>query len=330
MGSSQCPRRNLVLFCAGVLLLGCSSDSSPDQAEKSSSSEKLQVTATSGMLTDIVRQVAGSYADVAGLMGEGVDPHLYKPTRNDVKRLMESDVIFYTGLKLEGRMQQTFEQAASRGLAVCPVGEVIPDSELLDADGHPDPHIWMDSLLWGRCVDRVADQLSEVDPDHAEDYRLNASATREQLDQLHRWASDAIATVPMNQRVLVTAHDAFGYFGRAYGLEIRSVQGISTESEAGIRDINDLVGFLVERRIEAIFVESSVSSENIRAVVEGAADQGVTVRIGGELFSDAMGSTGTYEGTYIGMIDHNVTTIVRALGGDVDAGGMQGKLSEHP
>lgn len=317
---------SLLVFC--LLIAGCSGDGS-----QSPRTGKLKVTATSGMVADLVRQVAGEHAEVVSLMGEGVDPHIYKPTRNDVKQLMEADVVFYTGLKLEGRMEDTFQQVSRRGKPIFAVADAIPKSELRVPEGmagHFDPHIWMDVSLWSQCVERVATCLAEADPEHAADYQRNAGIYRAELDELNSWAEQTVQSIPEPQRALVTAHDAFGYFGRRYGLEIRSVQGITTESEAGIRDINDLVDFLVERRIAAIFVESSVSEENILAVIEGAAEKGSQVQIGGELFSDAMGAPGTYEGTYIGMIDHNVTTIARALGGTVSQGGMQGKLSEHP
>jgi manganese/zinc/iron transport system substrate-binding protein len=186
----------------------------------------------------------------------------------------------------------------------------------------------MDVAAWMKCVDAVAAALAEYDPPHADDYRANADGYRARLRDLHDYVGGVIGSIPPAQRVLITAHDAFNYFGRSYGIEVRGIQGISTESEAGLDDINKLVDFIVQRKIPAVFVESSVSDKNVRALVEGAQQRGHPLRIGGSLFSDAMGASGTYEGTYIGMLDHNATTIARALGGEAPAGGMQGRLRE--
>ncbi|MFV1994620.1 MAG: metal ABC transporter solute-binding protein, Zn/Mn family, partial [Verrucomicrobiales bacterium] len=201
------------------------------------------------------------------------------------------------------------------------------DYVLTDAKQHYDPHVWMDVSGWMLALEVVADALSDYDPANADFYSANAEALAGEMSRLDDYARRCIGSIPENQRVLVTAHDAFNYMARAYGLVVRGIQGISTESEAGVRDIEDLVSFLVEENIPAVFVESSVSDKNVRALVEGAAARGHRVRIGGELFSDAMGAAGTYEGTYVGMIDHNVTIITRALGGEAPAGGMAGKLS---
>jgi manganese/zinc/iron transport system substrate-binding protein len=281
------------------------------------------------MVADVVRQVAGERAQVTGLMGEGVDPHLYKPTRSDIRRLSDADVVFYSGLLLEGRMTDTFAQVARRGKPVYAVTEAIDQSYLREPPefaGHYDPHVWMDVSAWIQCARFVAKALGEFDPPHAAEYKANADAYCDELTQLDEYVRKVIASIPEPQRVLVTAHDAFGYFGRAYDIEVRSVQGISTDSEAGVADVNQLVRFIVERKLPAIFVESSVPSRNLQAVIEGAEQQGVEVAIGGELYSDAMGPEGTYEGTYIGMIDHNATIIARALGGEAPERGMNGRL----
>lgn len=328
------------LICRLILLLvavGLSSGCQPAGVNPTSGprwalSEKSPFAAvtTCGMVTDIVQQVAGPRARVKGLLGEGVDPHLYKPTRNDVKQLLEADIVFYSGLQLEGRMSDTFAQIARSGKPVFAVTEGIDEKFLLEPpefQGHFDPHVWMDVKAWSECVHFIGRTLAEVDPTHATEYQQNAAAYRIHLQQLDDYARKSIASIPVAQRVLVTAHDAFGYFGRAYGIEVRSVQGISTESQAGVDDINQLVSFLVERKVPAIFVESSVSEKNIRAIVEGTAQRGSTVSIGGELYSDAMGPTGSYEGTYIGMIDHNVTVVTRALGGSAPEKGLHAKLS---
>jgi manganese/zinc/iron transport system substrate-binding protein len=194
--------------------------------------------------------------------------------------------------------------------------------------GHYDPHVWMDVSAWMKAVEVVARSLGEFDPAHAADYTANAEALNKRLAELDAYARKVIGSIPREQRILVTAHDAFNYFGRKYGIEVRGIQGISTESEAGLQDINRLVDLIVAKKLPAVFVETSVSDKNVRSLVEGAASKGWTVRIGGSLFSDAMGAPGTYEGTYIGMIDHNVTTIARALGGEAPARGMSGGLQE--
>jgi manganese/zinc/iron transport system substrate-binding protein len=288
-----------------------------------------RITCTVGMVADLVREVAGEKAEVEQLLGPGVDPHLYQATRTDVAKLLQADVIFYSGLMLEGRMADTLVRVG-RKRPVYAVTELIDRQSLLDKAGeagHADPHVWMDVSLWKQCVGQVARTLAEFDPPHADYYKQNADRYATTLDALHAYATKALASVPPKSRVLVTAHDAFGYMARAYGLEVRGIQGVSTESEAGIVDVNQLIELLVTRRVKAVFVETSVSQKNAKALLEGAAARGHTVAIGGSLYSDAMGKAGTYEGTYVGMIDHNVTTIARALGGTAPAKGMQGKLA---
>jgi manganese/zinc/iron transport system substrate-binding protein len=288
------------------------------------------IVTTCGMVTDIVREVAGNKAKVVGLMGEGVDPHLYKPTRDDVAKILQADVLFYSGLMLEGRMTDTFLKVARKGTPVFAVTELLDEKFLLEPEefqGHTDPHVWMDVAGWSAAVKVVARSLGEVDAVNAAYYQQNSERYLAELAKLDAYAKQVLATIPKEHRVLITAHDAFNYFGRAYGIEVRGIQGISTESEAGVADINKLVDFLVARKIPAIFVESSVSDKNIKALIEGCKSRGHAVRIGGQLFSDAMGKPGTYEGTYIGMIDHNVTTIARALGGQAPERGLNGKLA---
>lgn len=288
------------------------------------------VVATVGMITDIVREVAGDKASVEGIIGEGIDPHLYKANSSDVKALQSAEVIFYNGLMLEGKMADVLVRVARSGKPVLAVTETIleqGDYVISDGEQHYDPHVWMDVRGWMKAVEVVAAGLAEFDPTNAEHYQANASAYLTRLEKLDAYARDCFATIPESQRVLITAHDAFGYLARAYGLEVRGIQGLSTESEAGVRDIETLIDLLVERRIPAVFVETSVSDKNVRALVEGTRSRGHRVTIGGELFSDAMGPTNSYEGSYIGMLDHNITTITRALGGEAPERGMQGKLS---
>ena len=297
----------------------------------STTTEPLNIVATTGMVADITRQVVGKHGEVKALMGEGVDPHLYKPTASDAKAILGADMIFYSGLMLEGRMTDTFFKAARMGKVVFPVTELIDEEFLLEPPefkGHWDPHVWMDVSAWSRAVDAVAVALCEQDPSNRIDYLANAKEYTKRLTRLHEYAIAAIATIPKERRVLITAHDAFNYFGRAYGIDVIGIQGLSTESEAGIEDVNRLVYMLVEKKITAVFVESSVSDRNVRALIAGAASKGHEVKIGGRLFSDAMGKRHSYEGTYIGMLDHNITTIAKALGGKVPSSGFQEKLGE--
>ena len=289
-----------------------------------------RITATIGMVADIVRQVAGDRGDVTAIIGEGVDPHLYVPTRSDVAALMEADIVFYSGLLLEGKMTDTLIKVARSGRPVHAVTELVDESVLLAPEefaGHFDPHLWMDVSGWMLAVDAVTGALAEFDAAGADGYRERADAYRATLAELHDYALRVVGSVPERQRILVTAHDAFNYFGRAYSLEVEGIQGMSTESEAGLDRINRLVDLLVAREVGAVFVESTIADRNVRALIEGAAARGHTVAVGGELFSDAMGQTGTYEGTYVGMLDHNVTTVARALGGQAPERGFQGKLS---
>lgn len=320
------------LLAAGCDSANVANEASP-QAGGGAFSGKypIQAVATVGMVADVVRNVGGEHVEVTQLMGPGVDPHLYMATRDDVSTIVEGDIVFYSGLMLEGKMADTLVKVA-RTKPVFAVTELIDQSQLLEPEdfaGHQDPHVWMDVSAWSKCVDAVAKALAEFDPPHAADYEQNAAAYRQQLAELHEYGVKSIGTIPEGSRVLITSHDAFNYFGRAYGLEVQGVQGISTESEAGLQRINELVEMLVDKKVKAVFVESSVPRKNIDALVEGAKSKGHDVVIGGELFSDAMGETGTYKGTYVGMLDHNITLVARALGGEAPEAGFQGQLSSH-
>jgi manganese/zinc/iron transport system substrate-binding protein len=319
-----------------ILLAGCDGADPRDIAagdpagEGSGDRAPYAIVATVGMVADVVRGVAGDRAEVIGLMGSGVDPHLYKPTRSDVQRMLDADVIFYNGLLLEGKMTDSLIRAATSGKKVYAVTELLDEQFLLEPaefEGLYDPHVWMDPSAWSRTVGVVRDKLIDFDPDGEDTYRANAAVYAGQIAELDAYAARVLGSVPEPQRVLVTAHDAFNYFGRRFGYEVVGIQGISTESEAGVQDIERLVDLLAERKIGAVFVESTVSERNINALIAGARARGHEVVIGGELFSDAMGDEDTYEGTYIGMIDHNVTIVARALGGDAPEKGMAGSLS---
>ncbi len=288
-----------------------------------------RVGATVGMIADIVTQVAGDRARVTNIIGTGVDPHLFNPTRSDVAVLLKSDIVFYAGLLLEGQMTDVLVKI-SRKRPVYAVTELLKKSYLIQdpSTNHSDPHVWMDVRGWMKAVAVVTAALAEFDPDGAAGYKKNSAAYLVELERLDAYARRVIGSIPADQKIMVTAHDAFRYMGRAYGIEVMGIQGISTESEAGLKDINGIVDLLVQRKIPAVFVESSVSDKNVKALLEGAKSRGQIVKIGGELFSDAMGKAGSYEGTYIGMIDHNATTIARALGGQAPERGLNGKLAE--
>ncbi|MEM1165498.1 MAG: zinc ABC transporter substrate-binding protein [Planctomycetota bacterium] len=329
---------HLVLVLPLLAVLGaCGRSDAPAAPESAGASpteasDTYTIVTTVGMVTDLVRNVAGDRAEVVPMMGSGVDPHLYKPTRSDAERMLDADVIFYNGLLLEGKMTDALIRAATSGKKVFPVTELLDEQYLLEPDdfeGLYDPHVWMDPSAWISTVDVVRDKLIEYDPAGASVYRANADAYRAQLTELDEYAARVLGSVSGQQRVLVTAHDAFNYFGRRFDYEVLGIQGMSTESEAGVQDIERLVDLLVSRGIGAVFVESTVSDRNVNALITGARARGHEVRIGGELFSDAMGPDGTYEGTYIGMIDHNATTIARALGGQAPEKGMNDALGEH-
>ncbi|MFT7028392.1 MAG: manganese/zinc/iron transport system substrate-binding protein [Paracoccaceae bacterium] len=291
--------------------------------------QRLDVVATTGMIADAAREVGGDLVEVRALMGSGVDPHAYRPTRTDIVALAKADLVLWHGLYLEAQMEDFMRDLEDRG-AIVAVAESLPRDLLIahdDYDDKFDPHVWMNPDLWSRVVLTVRDALIAVEPEREATFRANADAHLEKLRHLARYAAEVLSSVPAEGRVLLTAHDAFNYFGLAYGFEVMGIQGISTESEAGLQRIGDLVDMLVERDIGAVFVESSVSDRNIRALIEGAAARGHAVVIGGELFSDAMGADGTYEGTYLGMIDHNATVIARALGGEAPVRGMADLLN---
>lgn len=320
-----------VLMIAWSCLSGCSPSSSSRDASNSAadSNDFIDVVATVGMVADLVKGVGGDQVQVSQLMGPGVDPHLYKATRDDVQQIMAADVVFYSGLMLEGRLADTLEKIGT-SKPVIAVTQKLPNDLLLSEDGtegHPDPHVWMDVAAWSKCLDTIVDTLSQQKPEFTDQFKSRADELRASLQKLHEYGVASVGSIPQERRVLVTSHDAFQYFGRAYGLEVLGVQGISTDSEAGLQRINELVDLLVERKVAAVFVESSVPQKNIMALIDGAKSRGHDVKVGGELFSDAMGAAGTYEGTYIGMLDHNITLVTRALGGTAPENGLNGKLN---
>jgi manganese/zinc/iron transport system substrate-binding protein len=303
----------LFVACLALCFPGCDGGALPD-----GDAGRIRIVCTTGQVADLVENVGAEHVAVTALMGPGVDPHLYKATPGDRRALGGADLVFYNGLHLEGRLAELLEKLSGRRPAFVVVEEVEREHRelLIPVPGGQnvyDPHVWFDPEIWRRCTRFVADKLAEHDPEHAEEYRRNADAYVAKLDALERDCKGQIAEIPEKSRVLVTAHDAFGYFGRAYGLDVHGLQGISTADEADLGAVNDLIDLLVSRGVKAVFIESSVPPKNVQSLVDGCRARGHEVKIGGELFSDAMGPAGTPEGTYLGMVAHNVETIVEAL-----------------
>ena len=304
---------SLLMLLGG--LVGCGDSSAPAPSAKPAAG-LVQVATTTTMVTDLVRKVGGERVQVRGLMGPGVDPHLYKATAGDVQALQEADVIFYSGLLLEGKLQDVFGKLARSKRYVYAVTEALPRELLLEPPamaGHYDPHVWFDVTLWSKCVEVVVQGLTEKDPDGGAYYQGQAQRLLSELAELHEWALAKAAELPEEKRILVTSHDAYNYFGRAYGFQVVGLQGISTVEDVSLAAMAKLVEFIKEKQIKAIFVESSVSPDAIKRISQDAG-----VKVGGELFSDAMGTPGQVEngydlGTYNGMVKHNLNTIVNAL-----------------
>ncbi len=300
-----------MLFFALVLLSGCEQKRVGEKRQGG----RLRVVATTSIVADTVRRIGGERIELHALMGPGVDPHLYKASEGDVLRIAQADVVFYNGLHLEAKMADIFEKISQRVRTVAVAGQ-IPRERLLETEAGsstPDPHIWFDVGLWSLTIPPIRDALSELDPASSETFRRNAVAFQRELEELDAYVRAQAATIPEPQRVLITAHDAFRYFGRAYKFEVIGLQGISTASEAGTNDIERLARLIVERKVRAVFVESSVPQRTVQAVQQAVRARGFEVSVGGQLFSDALGNPGTPEGTYVGMVRYNIETIVKAL-----------------
>lgn len=314
----------LVGATAVLVAAGCGSGGDGDRhangAVPGIEDRRVKVVTTTNFVTDLVEQVGGDRVEVDGLMGAGVDPHLYKASAGDVSRIAEADVVFYVGLHLEARMGEVLEKT-SDDRPVIAIAEVIDEEKLLDppsalaaAGAEHDPHVWFDPDLWAETPGAVADALAQVDPEHADEYRERAASHRADIVEAGVEAERRLSEIPKRQRVLVTSHDAFRYLGRRFDIEVQAIQGISTVSEATTDDIERIAKMLADRDIGAVFVESSVPRQTIQAVIAAAKDAGGDVRIGGELFSDAAGDEGTHEGTYLGMLEHNIDALVEGLG----------------
>jgi len=302
-----------------VGLAGCGGDGSGGNSGggegAAATDERLRVVSTTGQVGELVRNIGRGQVVAVTLMGPGIDPHLYKASAGDVEKLRNADVIFYNGLHLEAKMGEVIGRMRGHTRSVA-VGEAIAADRLISPPefaGAHDPHVWLDVSLWQIAAAQVRDTLIDLDPEHATLYQDAAKNYLAALDTLDAYVRTQVATVPATRRVLVTAHDAFQYFGRAYGIEVRGLQGISTATEAGTGDVQDLAAFIAERRIPAMFVESSVSPRAIEAVRAAVRAHGFDVGIGGQLYSDALGEAGTAAGTYVGMVRHNIDTIVASL-----------------
>jgi len=278
----------------------------------------LRAVATTTIVGDVVGAIGGDDVHLEVLMGPGVDPHLYKPSAGDVRRMASAEAVFLNGLHLEGKMGEVLSEMDQRGVATVAVAECLPESELFESAGYPglhDPHVWFDVGLWARVAECTRDALIEIDPDNAEGYRTRAASYLADLAALDTWVLERVASVQPDRRVLVTAHDAFEYFGRAYGFEVRGLLGVSTASEAGTADVQALADFIADRRIPAVFVESSVPPRYVEALTEAVASRGFDVVIGGSLYSDALGNPDGPAGSYVGTVRSNVEIIVGALAG---------------
>lgn len=279
-------------------------------------SGKLKIVTTTSMLTDLVKNIGGDVVEVQGLMGAGVDPHLYKASEGDVSKLSNADVIFYSGLHLEGKLVDVFERMQSQNKTTISLGESLDKNKLISSElfaSNYDPHVWFNVQFFKQFADKVTEVLIEADPENAEIFKQNSNNYQKQLEVLDAEIREIIATLPKEKRILVTAHDAFNYFGNEYGFEVVGLQGISTATEAGVQDVQRLSDFIIENKVKAIFIESSVPRRTIEALQAAVISKTHDVAIGGSLYSDALGNAGTEEGTYIGMFKYNVKTIVQAL-----------------
>jgi manganese/zinc/iron transport system substrate-binding protein len=305
----------LAIVASGILLAGCRA---PGPESEAHTGVALRVVATTTIVADLVRAVGAERVAVEALMGPGVDPHLYKPTAGDVRRMSEARAIFLSGLHLEGKMGEVFEAVGRRGIRAVPVGECVPEEDRLQVQGFGglyDPHVWFDVSLWRHAVDCVRTALVEMDPLGRERYEARATSYVAELEALDSWVRREVRRVPEGQRVLVTAHDAFSYFGRAYGFEVLGLLGVSTAAEAGAADVQALAATIADRRIPAVFIETSVPPRYVRALQEAVAARGFEVAIGGSLYSDSLGDPGGPAARYPGTVRANVETIVDGLTG---------------
>ena len=311
----------LIMLWGTLVSVGCNRQTGPNAgpgANAVANGQSLEVVVTTGMVRDLVDALLPDDIRVTALMGPGVDPHLHQPTRTDAVRINSADLVVYNGLHLEGRFGEVLDSRSKSGKATISVGDQLPEARLLDADaGLHDPHIWMDVALWSEAAEGVAAELVQWQPSRKQEIAGALVELKTHLTTLDQWSERTLATIPEKQRILITAHDAFRYFGRRYAMEVHGVQGVSTMSEAAISDANRLVDLIVSRGVSAVFFETSVSERQVKAIVEGARRRGMNVSSDSTLYSDSLGNETSDAGTYVGMIRHNVRTMATALGGQV-------------
>ncbi|MFV0237224.1 MAG: metal ABC transporter solute-binding protein, Zn/Mn family [Flavobacteriales bacterium] len=301
--------KRILLGIISVFSINC-------QSEKHSTTDKLKVVTTTTLLTDLLKNIGGEAISIEGLMGSGVDPHLYKASERDASKLFNSDIIFYNGLHLEGKLESVFEKMKHQNKTIICVSDAIHKNKLIsskDFSSNYDPHIWFNIDYWKQISLYVVEQLQKKDPKNASIFEKNGQKYLKKLQTLGLEIQSEINTLPKKQRILVTAHDAFNYFGKAYHFNVMGLQGLSTNTEAGVYDVQKLSQFIIDHKVKAIFIESSVSKKTMEALQKAVESKGYKITIGGTLYSDALGNTGTIEGTYIGMYQHNVKTIIKAL-----------------
>src|SRR5690554_2007599 len=303
-------KRKHIMLILLMIMMGCK------DGKKKEDNGKLKVVTTTSMLTDLVQQIGGEAIQVQGLMGSGVDPHLYKASEGDVNKLYTADIVFYSGLHLEGKLVDIFEKMERQHKKTVALAEILDKDDLLSSEyfaSSYDPHIWFNVQFWKKIAQYATEKLQEADPENADLFAANSKRYLQELDAMENEIRETIGTLPKEKRILVTAHDAFSYFGEAYGFQVLGLQGISTATEAGVQDVQRLSEFIIKNKVKSIFIETSVPRRTIEALQASVASKGHAISIGGSLYSDALGTKGTEEGTYIGMFKHNVNTIVGAL-----------------
>lgn len=296
-----------------LMVSACGTENTQTNGTDLDSEETIHIVTTIAQIAEPMERIGGDRVEVTSLMGPGVDPHLYEATQGDIQTLQNADIIFYNGLHLEGNMIEIFANLKQTKPTAALAESIAEDQLLRDEEGAIDPHIWFDLDLWKEALQVATEELKKYSPEDADYFEENKQAYFSQIEELKTEAEGKLSSIPADQRVLVTAHDAFGYFGRMFTIEVVGLQGLSTEDEVGISDIQSTINLLVEKQVPAVFVESSINQNSIQAVIEGAAKTGLDVELGGELYSDAMGEAGTEEGTYLGMYRHNVDTIYQGL-----------------
>ena len=303
----------LTVLVTIFVLVGCGRT---DTEVRPAEGEPVQIIATTTMLTDLVEVIGGDQVEVNGLMGPGIDPHGYRASASDVDVMTQAHVVAYNGLHLEGEMGRIFGELEKLDKEVIVLEEALSQATILDSDDEElpvDPHIWFSVPLWMEAADYVTTSLSAYDPDHAENYQENNRAYQKELNELDTYIRGRVNELPKESRYLVTAHDAFKYFGAEYGFEVIGLQGLNTQTEAGTRDVSQLAEFIVDHKIKAIFVETSVPTRTIESLQQAVLQRGWSLEIGGELYSDALGDADQNAETYLKMYRQNIDTIVDAL-----------------